>query len=81
MKNVVLSYAVWLKDDKIFLLERNVREYHLPWPTVWEVPGGKVDWGENPADAAVREFQEETGLRAWNPRFLGMTRDDDGRAE
>ena len=80
MKNVILAYGVWIKDGRIFLLERDVREYNLPWPTVWEVPGGRVDWGENPADAAVREFQEETGLHASNPRFLGMTRDDDGSA-
>jgi 8-oxo-dGTP diphosphatase len=76
-----MSYGVWIKDGKIFLLERDVSEYGLPWPTVWEVPGGKVDWGENPADAAVREFTEETGLPARNPRFLGMTRDDDERAK
>ena len=80
MKKAILAYAVWLKDGKIFLLERDIREYNLPWPTVWEIPGGKVDWGESPADAAVREFQEETGLPAKNPRFLGMTRDDDERA-
>ena len=81
MKRALLSYGVWLKDGKIFLLEREVRKYRLPWPTVWEIPGGKVDWGENPADTAVREFQEETGLPARNPRLLGMTRDDDEYAK
>jgi mutator protein MutT len=29
----------------------------------WEFPGGKVHEGEQPADAAVRECHEETGLR------------------
>jgi 8-oxo-dGTP pyrophosphatase MutT (NUDIX family) len=31
---------------------------------VWLQPGGHVDPGEHPADAALREVAEETGLRA-----------------
>ena len=29
----------------------------------WEFPGGKIESGESPAEAAVRECFEETGLR------------------
>jgi len=29
----------------------------------WELPGGKIDPGESPTDAAVREVHEELGLR------------------
>jgi mutator protein MutT len=28
----------------------------------WEFPGGKVEQGESPADAAIRECLEETGV-------------------
>lgn len=37
---------------------------------VWEIPGGSLDPGENPADAAVRECIEETGIRCDQPTQL-----------
>lgn len=32
--------------------------------TPWEVPGGKIEDGETPEEAAVRELKEETSLEA-----------------
>lgn len=29
----------------------------------WVFPGGKIEDGENPREAALREFEEETGLK------------------
>jgi 8-oxo-dGTP pyrophosphatase MutT (NUDIX family) len=36
----------------------------------WAMPGGWVDPGETPAQAAVREVAEETGMHVSEPRLL-----------
>jgi 8-oxo-dGTP diphosphatase len=39
-----------------------VRKSRGPWVDQWAVPGGRVEYGETMATAAVREVREETGL-------------------
>jgi 8-oxo-dGTP diphosphatase len=41
----------------------------------WSSPGGYVDLGESPEETAVRETQEETGVRLAGAAFLGLTND------
>lgn len=38
----------------------------------WAVPGGAVDIGESPAQAAMREIREEIGIRISEPRLLDV---------
>ncbi len=51
----------FLRDnDKILIIRRSTKDDFLPG--YYELPGGKVEFGEDPAEAVKREFKEETGL-------------------
>jgi 8-oxo-dGTP diphosphatase len=39
----------------------------------WQLPGGWIEAGESPQQAACREVLEETGLELRDPRFIGIT--------
>ena len=45
----------------------------------WELPGGWIDAGETPRQAAERELLEESGCTARNMRWLGVVEVNDGR--
>lgn len=47
-------------SDGTILIAQRLPDVHLPG--LWEFPGGKCLPGEAPADCAVREAREETGL-------------------
>lgn len=39
----------------------------------WDVPGGTLEDGEDPAVGVAREVQEETGLDIYEPRLFNFT--------
>ncbi len=57
----VAAYGLIVRTNRILLcrlaaIEQNVGK--------WTLPGGGLEFGESPEDAALREIQEETGLKA-----------------
>ena len=53
--------AVIQRDAQILIAQRNSHGRH---PLKWEFPGGKVEHGEAPEAAVVRELREELGIEA-----------------
>lgn len=48
-------------NNKVLLVRR--APYDGFMANFWELPGGKVEFGEDPKEALKREFQEEVGLQ------------------
>ncbi|MFC1648906.1 NUDIX hydrolase [Nanoarchaeota archaeon] len=64
MKKIELAGCVILDDNRILLLHREKRDWY-------ELPGGKIDEGESPKEAAKREIKEELGCDVEIIRELG----------
>ena len=53
MKTINVVAAIIKKNDKVFITQRGHGEYKGKW----EFPGGKIEVGETPEEAVVREIR------------------------
>lgn len=71
MKTVLVSAVALIDPDGRVLLAQ--RPPGKPMAGLWEFPGGKVEPGETPETALIRELDEELGIQTWNSCLAPLT--------
>ena len=66
MKSISVVAAVIVSDGKVFATQRGYGD----WAGWWEFPGGKIEPGETPEEALVREIKEELATEIAVERFV-----------
>ena len=66
MKTVRVVAAIIIHENKIFATQRGYGEFK----DGWEFPGGKIEPGETPQEALVREIKEELDIEIEVKDFL-----------
>lgn len=76
----LLMYRIRNSDLEILLVHPGGPYWKKKDDGAWFIPKGEVGAGENEADAAKREFEEETGLKPRGPFIdLGSVRHKGGK--
>lgn len=79
-----VAVAILQKENGSFLLAS--RPKGKPWAGWWEFPGGKIEADEAPAQALIRELQEELGItpitfQSWLQRRFDYAETHDSSAK
>lgn len=71
-KNSSLTVDIFINTKKGFVLIKRANE---PFKGKWALPGGFVEYGETVENAAIREAEEETGLKVKLKKLAGVYSD------
>ena len=66
MKCIEVVAAIIRRDDMVLATQRGYGE----WKDWWEFPGGKIEAGETPEEALLREIHEELSTEISVDQFL-----------
>jgi len=67
---LVAAVALIDKDGRVLLAQRPESK---SMAGLWEFPGGKVEHGETPETALIRELHEELGIETWSSCLAPLT--------
>lgn len=70
IKDLDIAVGLCERDGLILMLQR--KDDNPMWDKKWEFPGGKIEAGEDPEVAVVREVREETNLPVVRTSFFKL---------
>ncbi len=71
MKTVLVSAVALIdRDGRVLLAQRPEGK---SMAGLWEFPGGKIEDGETPEVALIRELEEELGINTWESCLAPLT--------
>jgi 8-oxo-dGTP diphosphatase len=63
MFNVGIKGLIENSEGKVLVLKSSLKGHRIPTEAYWDIPGGRIEEGENVLDVLKREVEEELGIK------------------